>query len=342
MSDSPAAEVSAPDVPSGVTLVTNENFDEYVDGMLGTNAAPDESSEETPAADSPEAKAAEELKKVEAKKTEALQPKEGDLEGNKVFHKGKWVGKHDFSYRVHVQTEAKTKEAADQVAAAKAEAKTATEAREKAEQAASALKAKYEPPDTSELGAEPDPANYEDVHVFKKDLKEWTAKATRREDAAKAAQEQATTTHQQAVKAWHERIATTKTELPDYEAKINGSAVKVSDQMREAIFESEVGPKILYHFADNPDVAAEFGKMPTAKMLREFGKLEATLSGTEKQAPKASEIKPQRPLSEISRAPAPITPLKGANTPAGLKIDAEGNWTGTVDEFRAAHRAGKV
>src|SRR5204863_5662768 len=78
----------------GVTVVTQENFNAYVDQQLGVKPEPD-----------PEVVAAEELKEIETKQAEVkaaeTAPKEGDTDGSKVFFNGRWVPKHDFGYRVH-------------------------------------------------------------------------------------------------------------------------------------------------------------------------------------------------------------------------------------------------
>lgn len=335
--DAPAVAPKVEGRPDAVVL-TQENFKEYVDEKLGVTP-----SEDAPDAEAdPEAAAATEFAEQEKAKaeeaTKAAEPKEGDVDGSKVYFKGKWVGKHDFQYRLHVQTEAKTKEAEAKIAAAAQEAKEAREAKEAADKRIAELKAKYEPDPPAELGPEPDPKDYgaEDMDKFRADLKKWSAENTKREiaseneKAAKAKQAEAT------AKAWKERAEAAAKEMPDFQETIAGSSVSLSDQARDAIIESDVGPKLLYHFAKNPDQAEALGKMTVGRMLREIGRLEAEIGGAAKPQSKSAEK-----VVEISKAPAPITPLKGGNAITGLKIDSKGEWTGTYEEFKAADRAGK-
>ncbi len=318
----------------GVTVVSQENFQDYVTQELGAKAPAEN--------EDPEAVAAQEFAKIEEKKAEEKAaedgPREGDTDGSKVFFKGKWKDKSDFGYRLHLKEEEVKKAAKADIEKASSEAKTAREEAAKAAKERDELKAKYEPPKSSELGPEPKMGDYTDVADYLTARDVWVADKTRKEDAAKAEGVRQTQEREAAVKRWNERQEAVKTKIPDYEAKLAASPVMLSDQMRDAVIESEVGPEILAHFADNPAVADEMGKMTVAKMLREFGKLEVSIGGTEKPGTK-SETK--APVVEISRAPAPITPLKGANHGSGLKVDAAGNWIGTFEEFKAADRAGK-
>ena len=319
MSEQIAVEERAP-----ITTVTSENFEEYVDQQLGTaNPDPEEQAEEA-------MQEIEEKKATEEKTSTANdEPKEGDTQGSKVFFKGKWVGKHDFQYRLHVQTEAKTKEADTKIAAAEALVKQEKEAREAAERTASELKNKYEPPKTDEVGPEPQPEQFQDLNEYKAAIKDWTAQKTRRDD--RVALEQKKIQEQ-----WGERLKAAKEKYADYEDVLSKSTVKVSDPVRDAILESDVGPEMLYHLAENPDLGDQLGKMTIARALTRIGKLEAEISGKQAKAPEKTAI------AEISKAPEPISPLKGANAPAGNKISADGQFYGTYEEFKAARRAGKI
>ncbi len=313
-----------------VIVVDNSNFKDYVDSKL---PAPVEDVAE-PAADTPEEKAKAELKDVQKQIDANNAPKDGDVnaEGDMFLH-GKWHDKRSFTYRLHVQTQEKTKEADAKIADAESKAKTAKEALEKAEREASELRMKYEPPKTDEVGPEPQPEQFSSVAEYTKAIKDWTADVTRKEDRANQAREASS-------KAWNERIALAKKDIPDYAEKIAASEVKVSDHLRDAIVESEIGPRILYHLAENPDVAADLGKMTITKMLREVGKLEATLGSTEKPTPKSEEK--TTPLAEVSKAPAPITPLKGASAPVSNGLDNQGQFHGSFEEYKKFRAAGKI
>ncbi len=135
-----------------------------------------------------------------------------------------------------------------------------------------------------------------------------------------------------------------KKRLPDYEAKLNAATVKVSDDVRDAILESDVGPQILYHFAEHPEDAERLGKLSVGGALRELGRLEAKLE-------KATEKEPASPVTkspvlaavaEVSKAPEPITPLRGANKPVETRVDSNGNYHGTYAQYKKDRAAGKI
>ena len=310
----------------GVVCVTQDNFNQYVNQELGDPASaainPD-----------PEAEAQAEFEALEAAKAaeqaKAAEPKEGDIDGANVYFKGKWVKKHDFNYRLHVKTEEAKKEAEAAVTLEREQAKTLREQLAKAEQERNELKAKYEPPQSMEIGAKPDPAKYTDLTVYSDDLEKWAANKARVEAAKENTERQAKAAQESALKNWNERQAAVQAEIPDYAAKIAASPIQVSNEMRDAILESEVGPKILYHFAEHPEVAEALGKLTVRKMLVEFGRLEASLGSAEKPQTKSA------PVAEVSKAPPPITPLKGSSPGTGTKVDAAGNWTGTFEEYKA-------
>lgn len=316
----------------GVTVVTNDNVNEFVAKQMGK--------EPPKAEESPEAKAAEEHAKVEKEKAERLakeksaEKSENDEEIDHPDEQKKGKLNERFSDLTKKRKEAEAK--AERLAA---QAKTEREAREKAEQEAAALKAKYEPVKT-EQDPEPQASQFTDVGEYAKALKEWTADNTRREDAKKAEAERQEKQAAEIAKAWAERQNAFKAKTEDYEKTISESDVKVSDQVRDAILESEVGPEILYHLAKNTEVAEKIAGMTVSGALRALGKLEATLAGGEKKEAKET---PKTPIAELSKAPPPISPLKGAGAPVV-------NLTGsdvvpkemTYEQWKELRKAGKI
>lgn len=342
MAETPAATVTTEQKPrSDVVLVTPENFNAFVDEKL---AKPDEPVIENEN-ESPEDVAARELAEVEvaakAKTDAEAQPKEGDIDGSKVFFKGKWVAKHDFGYRLHVKTEEATKEAQEKITAAETRAKTEREAREKAERTAAELKAKYEPPKSDDIGPEPLPSQFTNVEEYAKAIKEWTADATRVEDAKVRREETAKSERERTVKAWNEREAAIVTEIPDYQAIVSVSEVRVSNELRDAIMESDVGPKLRYHLATHPEVAESLAAMTVGRMLREVGKLELSLGSADKPQTK-SATEPVK-VAEISKAPAPITPLSGGGAAVTrLSGSDEVPKNMSYDQWKKLRQAGKI
>lgn len=314
--------------PPRIQVVTPDNFDDYVTEKLGP-LEPAQTPEEME----------EELKAEDATKQQEAENKEKEPEKQRKGGK-----KHELNERFSELTEARKaaeKRAEEQAARAKA----LQEERDRVAAEAAALKAKYEPPKSDEPEPEPKPEQFKDVGEYAKALKDWSADNARREDSRKAQEAAAAKERAEAQKAWNERLAATKAEIEDYEQAINESSVKVSDEVRDAILESDVGPKLLYHFAKNPEDAERIGKMTVGRALKELGKLEVKLAGgpAAVAAPKSeAKSEPKTTVAEISKAPAPITPLGGSTTPVQPKMDAEGNFHGTYEEWKAFRRAGKI
>ena len=294
----------------GVTVITSKNREAYVNEQIGTPE---------PTNPDPEQIGAEEAAVLDAKKAEIkaaeTAPKEGDKDGSKVYFKGEWVDKHNFGYRVHLKAEEVRKEEQAKFEAKETEAKTLREEREALARERDELKAKYEPPKSDELGPEPLPTQFTDVTEYSKALKDWTAESTRKADAAARAQAASET-------RWKEAEKALQAEIPDYAerlAKAPASAVNISNELRDAIFDSDIGPKLRLHLAENPEVVRELSAMTIGQMLKRVGRIEASLTtGGKEQSTPAAKL---AAVVELSKAPAPITPIKGGAGVLDVKVD---------------------
>lgn len=324
-----------------IISVDNKDFDKWADRQLGLEVIePD-----------PADAAKQELVKVEAEKAARLAEEaetpappelpetanEGERKGAHVFFKGKWVHKNNQNYRFHVKTE--------EARTAQSEAKVSRETAEAARREAAELRAKYEPPKT-EADPEPLPAQFTDVAEYAKALKEWTADNTRREDAKKSAQEQVARQQEAAVKAWTERWEAATESIPDFKETIENSPLRISDELRDATFESDFGPEIRYHLAKNPDLAEKIAKMTVAGMLKEVGKLEdkfETGSIPGKGGAAKPSTKSAAQPAEISRAPAPINPVK-AGADSGLLLSGTDTVPASMnyETWKAARQSGRI
>lgn len=320
-------------------VVTPETFNEYVEKMTAKPVAEEET---------PEAKAAAELEKVEAEKKDRLAKEKKEKKDAKpagksdaddveeIDHPDK-EKKGKINERFSEITKAR-KAAEAKAAAAEAKAESERQAREALEQERNALKAKYEPPKSDELGPEPEVTQFTDTGEYAKALKEWTAEKVRKEDAQARAAEAQKHERERMAKEWGEREVEVRKEIADYDEVVNASNIRVSDQLRDAIFESEVGPKLRYHLATNPDVAEGLAKMTVGRMLKEVGKLEASLMG--KPQPPALKVVPK---SEISKAPEPISPVK-TDGPAVLRLSGhqEVPRNMTYEDWKKARQQGQI
>lgn len=222
--------------------------------------------------------------------------------------------------------------------AAREEARREREARESLEARLKELEAKVNPPaqqPDDELGEEPKPEQFSDMYEYAKALAEYTAdrrliERDKEEKARKAAAEQ-----EVKFKAWADRVNAAKNELPDFDDMVQSSDVRVSDPVRDAIIESEHGPKILYYLAENAEFAKKLGDMSVVSAVREIGKIEARFE--------KGEAKPDvKAVVGKSKAPAPITPLRGAISKVDAGVDADGNFHGTYQQWKEARQARRI
>jgi len=215
---------------------------------------------------------------------------------------------------------------------ARAEAQKEREQREALENRLKELEQASKPQVAENLDKEPQPSDFTDAFEYAKALAKYsTEKALKDRDIAEQ-QKQAKAEKDKVLSSWSSKLEQAKAELPDYEEMIASSDVTVSDQVRDAILESDVGPKILYHLAENPEVAEKIGKMSLNSALREVGRLEARFE-------KPTET--QKPTVRKSNAPAPINPIRGGSN-VEVPIDSNGNFNGTPQQWKELRKAGKI
>jgi len=220
--------------------------------------------------------------------------------------------------------------------AAREEARREREQRESLEARLKELESRVNPPaqaEADELGQEPKPEQFSDMYEYAKALAEYTAdkklmERDNQEKARKAAAEQ-----EARFKTWADRVNAAKTNLPDFDDMVQSSDVRVSDPVRDAIIESENGPQILYYLAENSEFAKKLADMSVVSAVREIGKIEARFI---REAP---EVKP---VAVKSKAPAPINPLRGALNTVDANVDADGNFHGSFQQWKAARQARKI
>lgn len=110
---------------------------------------------------------------------------------------------------------------------------------------------------------------------------------------------------------------------PDIEERLENIAdIVIHAGALEAIADSDVGPDILNHLADNPKECERIASLSPIAAIREIGRIEAKL-----------EAKPE-PKKTASKAPAPITPGGG-----GSPSDDTPKDTDTIDEWMRKERA---
>jgi len=193
-----------------------------------------------------------------------------------------------------------------------------------------ALKEKLEPPKSN---TKPDPAQFTDMTEYSTALEDWTREQTRQQIEQENRTRTETERAAKVASDWASRITKTKESVADFDDVVSQSTAIVSDQIRDAIIESDLGPQILYHLAKNPDEADKMRDMTVMGALRYLGRIEAQLE----KKPDPVVEKPAPVVAKPSAAPAPITPLKGGSVPD----NSDGENLSYAD-YKAKRQAGKI
>ena len=293
-------------------VLTSENAAEFYAERLGlAESAPETVAEEVAQAEPSER--VDEQEQSEPNQAEAAKPQEERKQNPKIEKR--------FSEITRQREEAR------QEAQREREARLALEAR------LQALEQQKAPQKAPEAEQEPQPHQFTDAFEYAKALTDYRVEQRLAEQQRQAEEAKAQAERQKTLNEWAKKVESAKAELPDFEEMVSSATdVIIPDHVRDAILESDVGPKILYHLAENAELAKEMSSWSPIKALREIGKLEAKL-----EAPKAES----KPAAVKSKAPEPIQPIR-ANGKADLPLTANGEFHGTYQAWKAARKAGKI
>jgi hypothetical protein len=217
-----------------------------------------------------------------------------------------------------------------------AEAQVAEErkARESLEARLAALEGNRAPNQAPESNQKPSPDSYKDAFEYAEALAQWSAENALAKREQEVKQKEVEAKRATVIKTWQEKLEATKAELPDYEVMVSSSSMSVNDTVRDAIVESDVGPRILYELASNDELAEKLSNMTTAGALKLIGKLEVQFEKTEEPA-KAEK----KTVAAKSKAPEPIRPLRSTSGVADVGMDGNDM---SYQQWKAARQAGKI
>ena len=165
-------------------------------------------------------------------------------------------------------------------------------------------------------------------------LSEWSAEQALLKREQEVKQKEAEAQKQKVIQTWQQKLEATIAELPDYQEMVASSSVTVNDTVRDAIIESDVGPRILYELASDDELAEKLSSLSTAGALKLIGKLEAKFEKTAEPA-KAEK----KTVAAKSKAPEPIRPLRSTGGVADTAMDGEQM---SYQQWKAARQAGKI
>jgi len=212
--------------------------------------------------------------------------------------------------------------------------KEAEEERNKREELETRLKAfesQAAPKQEQSRDEKPKPDQFVDAFEYAEALADWSAEnavmRSKQEEIERRRQEE----RNQVINTWNTRLESVKQEISDFEEMVASSDVIVPDHIREAILDSEVGPRILYHLAENKDLATKIAKSSAITGLREIGKLEARFENNEPKEVKSVAVK--------SKAPAPISPIKAGTSEQVVITDTDKM---TYAQYKAMRQAKRI
>jgi len=216
---------------------------------------------------------------------------------------------------------------------ARAEAQREREAREVLEAKVRDLEAKATPSAEPAADQEPLPEQFTDMYEYAKALTDYRVDQRMNEEKQKEVQARAAAERDKVINVWADRVKAAKSEIPDFDDMVGSADVTVSNEVRDAIFESEVGPRILYHLAENPEIATKLQGMTLTSALRHIGRLEAQFEKTEPQI---------KPVVGKSKAPSPINPIRSAANGRDVNLTSDGEFHGSYQAWKAARLGGRI
>jgi hypothetical protein len=291
-------------------VLTSENAAEFYANRLGLAESPAETEavEETPEPVAEE---------------EQSEPKEAEKEANQEGER-----------KQNPKLEKRFSEITKQREEARQDAQRERQARVDLEQRLAALEQQRQPQQQSYIDQEPQPSQFADAFEYAKALAEFSTEKALAERDRQVAQAREQEAQQKIIQSWAQKVQEAKAELPDFDDLVASSDVVVNNAVRDAILESDVGPKILYHLAENNDLAKKIASLSPNAALREIGRLEAKFEAK-------PETKQTAPVVR-SKAPAPIQPIRGGQGQPDVPMSANGEWHGSYQAWKLARKAGKI
>jgi hypothetical protein len=132
---------------------------------------------------------------------------------------------------------------------------------------------------------------------------EWIAdkkiKETLTEQQQRQAEEREAAERKKTVDSWSKRLAqaTASEEMPDFEDALASSDVPMTPVMQHGIMTSEIGTKLAYYLAKNPEEAEKISMMAPDGVMRALGRLEERLATQKKTSVPTSAPEPIKAIS---------------------------------------------
>ena len=172
-------------------------------------------------------------------------------------------------------------------------------------------------PRQQEVG-EPKLDQFDNIEDYSRSLAKYIAKQeltetlTARENAQ--AEQNAQAAQQKTAELWQKRVMTAQAEMSDFDDVVGSSDINFKEPaVLDAIRESDIGPKIAYYLASNPDEAEDIAELTGAAAIRAIGRLEAKLEDGKVSVTKTpAPIKPVGQKAKVDKAPEEMSPVEFA------------------------------
>ena len=164
----------------------------------------------------------------------------------------------------------------------------------------------------------PNRAEYQSDDEYVEALTDWKLDQKMAEKEKKQAEERAKAEEEAVLKSYQRKAKEASLKLSDFnEVMAEFQKVQVKKFIEDALLESDVGPYVAYILAKDPDEFERISNLPAIKAVKELGKLEEKFKDAFDDEPEKEPEPKKKPVVatkklEVSKAFAPVTPLKGA------------------------------
>jgi hypothetical protein len=140
----------------------------------------------------------------------------------------------------------------------------------------------------------------------KREAEFWKAKAessegNKKELAEHEAEKAETKINAVDAQAWQAKIDLARERHPEYDSVVSKSNAHVEPHVAKSVLESEIGPELFLHFANNPEVLEKINGMNPRAAEKEILRLEVMLETKPQTAPPV--------FKKTSTAPEPVKPV---------------------------------
>lgn len=159
----------------------------------------------------------------------------------------------------------------------------------------------------SRIGLPPKEADFSDFLEFDRkrtvyEIRKETVADELKQRAAQAEEFQRAA-HEEIVETFMERAEIARKSIKDFDEVTTAATMSPAHpEVKLLILSSEKGPELAYHLSKNPKVVQRLNEMSPFMAAREIGKLEASVSSATPRT--------------VTKAPAPVEPLKGGTAPS--------------------------